>query len=1056
MSWDTTSPVPTDHRVDWAKTGENYQSWTVDEGHKYPAPTATTVTIADLEHDTEYKIRLRTRYYRGEHEGKSWGGPWATDTITVAGTPETPPNTVTRGSDPPEPALPAVPSLINTAVSEGQVLLSWFKPSDDSITGYQILRGPDASNLVVIEDDTGSSSTSYTDTAPPAGQTHTYGVKARNSAGLSPAGTATATVPAAEVLVTARHESAGNTLVSNVGQPTPSGAGAVAGTFGGSNFDQAIRFTTGANPNGYHLTGVQLYLQRVFAGFIPIPMVSIRGDNGGLPGETVIYTLTTSTTITNSFQLLEFTTTDDFALQPNTRYWLHVTASAFPMTTQYSANSDEDMESNVGWEIGDGWYGRSDSPGETTWTEYPNITLRMGIYGHTAPEFLVSNLDSPGENLLFFRETDTDTSKLAQSFSAADNTDGTTAEFDFHGVTVLLELGVFLGSQLADSDILATVHRDNGGQPGDLVHTLTAPATYTVLRDSGPITFSASPGSTLSSGITYWVKFEIATDSTFFTGPTSIYFEFATDNNEVQGPTTNNRWTIGHDSLWSPETLAWTTEVRSIKMSVLGTPRYDTLVSNIDQTFLGAEPTGPDVKAAQSFLTPPGPLGQQYRLNAARFNASSQHPTHAMIDLHADDNGVPGDHLASMTMPGNFAPGDTVVADLTVSAPKNTNLNPGTRHWFVFNNEQLNNPLYLRVTESKAQDSTSLNGWTIGDRRAKKEADQPWSSVAFPIQMELLGTPFIRTDEADGPDLPGAGHNAHKTGAVVTPGIVSTGHLTPGLDKNHGLYGDYWWLDTQWGHSYRIEVKFGASPNTATGGSAWVYFIDGDRRGTCCDSDHNRNDGYTVLHIKHDQNRKYLINVAVFDKLNSGSQNFNGPYTITMTDITGTDKPASNLYHGTLAQATNFAGSSRQYAVDFTTGQNPGGYKLDRVRTHIPNDHSAPVLTLHVNTSSAPGAKACDFRNPTQVQHLVYWEDFPAPIPFLAPDCADVILTANTRYWIVFAGRGYQPVLTDSDDQLTNRSGWFIGNVAATKTASPWSDLADGSTIPVEIWASKR
>ena len=908
------------------------------------------------------------------------------------------------------------------------------------------------------------------------------------------------------------------------------------------------------------------------------------------------------------------------------------------MTAQETASDDEDTESNVNWQIGDDRVFRENGG---TWTTATASSLRMAIHGHAAPAFLVSNLDSPGENLLFFRETDSDTSKLAQSFSAADNTDGTTAEFDFHGVTVLLELGVFLGSQLADSDILATVHRDNGGQPGDLVHTLTAPATYTVLRDSGPITFSASPGSTLSSGITYWVKFEIATDSTFFTGPTSIYFEFATDNNEVQGPTTNNRWTIGHDSLWSPETLAWTTEVRSIKMSVLGTPRYDTLVSNIDQAFLGAEPTGPDVKAAQSFLTPPGPLGQQYRLNAARFNASSQHPTHAMIDLHADDNGVPGDHLASMTMPGDFAPGDTVVADLTVSAPKNTNLNPGTRYWFVFNNEQLNNPLYLRVTESKAQDSTSLNGWTIGDRRAKKEADQPWSSVAFPIQIEVLGSaPFFRTDElapllvsnlgqstgtlisadydertaqafvagpsrvgfdyrfqgirvsasgvstfnqfrmpqvraslhrdgggipgarlhtltmpddfastveyedytlsappgtvlrggarywvvfevldhtlylegtssadedprldawsidnysyikrasggwvrvarvtdvipriiklavlgsplwvtdeADGPDLPGAGHNAHETNGVVMPGIVSTGHLTPGLDYDHGHSGDYWWLDTQWGHSYRIEVKFGASPNTATGGSAWTYFIDGDRRGTCCDSDHNRNDGYTVLHIKHDQNRKYLINVAVFDKLNSGSQNFNGPYTITMTDITGTDKPASNLYHGTLAQATNFAGSRRQYAVDFTTGQNPGGYKLDRVRTHIPNDHSAPVLTLHVNTSSAPGAKACDFRNPTQVQHLVYWEDFPAPIPFLAPDCADVILTANTRYWIVFAGRGYQPVLTDSDDQLTNRSGWFIGNVAATKTASPWSDLADGSTIPVEIWASKR
>ena len=168
------------------------------------------------------------------------------------------------------------------------------------------------------------------------------------------------------------------------------------------------------------------------------------------------------------------------------------------------------------------------------------------------------------------------------------------------------------------------------------------------------------------------MKFEIAADSTFFTGLTRIDFEFATDNNQVQGPTTYNRWTIGHDSLWSPQTLSWATDVNSIKMSVLGAPHYDTLVSNIDQPFLGAEPTGPDVKAAQSFLTPPGPLGQQYRLHRVRINARSQYPTHATIDLHADDDGAPGDHLASMIMPGDFAPGElTHVADLTrQSAPK--------------------------------------------------------------------------------------------------------------------------------------------------------------------------------------------------------------------------------------------------------------------------------------------------------------------------------------------------------------------------------------------------
>ena len=350
VSWDGASPTPTDYRVDWAKSDEDYQSWKVNEGHVYPAPTATAVTIADLEHDTEYKIRMRARYYKGEHEGKSWGGPWASETITVAGEPaETPTPEPTEEEpvedeqgkkesgqrppkdDPPrdDPApedttTPTAPSFINTAVSEGQVLLSWSNPSDDSITGYQILRGPDADSLVVIEDDTGSSSTSYTDTAPPAGQTHTYGVKARNAAGLGPVGTATATVPAAEVLITARHESTGNTLVSNLGQ-TAISIRAVVGTHLNFVNERAMSFTTGNNPYGYHLTNSQLYL-RISAGSTdPIPGVSIRNDNEGVPGQTVLYTMTTTSAITGPYQLITFTTTDDFTLQPNTKYWLYVT-----------------------------------------------------------------------------------------------------------------------------------------------------------------------------------------------------------------------------------------------------------------------------------------------------------------------------------------------------------------------------------------------------------------------------------------------------------------------------------------------------------------------------------------------------------------------------------------------------------------------------------------------------------------------------------------------------------------------------------------------------------
>ena len=1189
VSWDAASPTPTDYRVDWAKSTEGYQSWKVDEGHVYPTPDATTTTITDLSHDTEYKIRMRARYYRGEHEGKSWGGPWATATITVAGEPaETPtpepvkeepvqqpprddpdppagtietltaaddtgqllitwtapaaPNadptdyhvnwaestedypsdTASDGNDHPTTTthtlvgldydtdynvrvrarytdgentdspwngpwtettaqvklpLPMTPNMTGAAVSPAsQVYLFWSEPSNDSITGYQILRGPDADNLAIIEDDTGSSSTSYTDTAPPAGQTHTYAVKARNASGLSDlSNTLTATVPAEreeQVLIVARHEDGERALVSNLEQTVHSD-GVIAGLYLFRTREHAVAFTTGANPFGYHLTSAQLSLKQLPGEDTPTPDVSIRADDAGIPGDTVLYTLTTSTTITSSWNLVTFTTTDNSTLRPNTTYWLYTnTTGTNYMFVRGTESNAEDIGSNADWRIDDDkYYSNHGAP----WARNTDFTLRIAINGHAAPAFLVSNLDSPSEDIRFSRETDTDGAKIAQAFSANNNENGTPAKFDFHGITVLLES--LAPDQLADSDILITVHGDNGGQPGDLVHTLTSPETYTVLRDSGPVTFSAPPGSILSSGITYWVKFEIADDSTFFTGSEGIHFEFATDDNEVQGPTTNNRWTIGHDSLWSPETLAWTTEVRSIKMSVLGAPHYDTLVSNIDQTFLGAEPTGPDVKAAQSFLTPPGPLGQQYRLNAARFNASSLHPTHAMIDLHADDNGAPGNHLASMIMPGNFAPGDTVVADLTVSAPKNTNLNTGTRYWFVFSNEQLNNPLYLRVTESKAQDSTSLDGWTIGDRRAKKEPDQPWSSIAFPIQMELLGTPFIRTNEADGPDLPGSGHNAHKTGAVVIPGIVSTGHLTPGLDYDHGHSGDYWWLETQRGHSYRVEVKFGDNPNNDTGGSAWMSFIDPDHddypyASGCCEADHNRDDGHTFVHFYRptdDWNNRYLINVAAFDKLNTGSSTYNGPYTITMTNITGTREFVSNLYQDSDSR-TNLpaVGAARQYAMFFQTGYHAAGYKLDRIQTFI-TDEGIPQFSLYSTvslTTNTPGDKLCDFRNPSKVQHHVVWSAGTPATTFLASACAEITLmptttpavdvTLPTYYWIVMEGSNYRPSGIDSNEQSAYEPDWRIGDLAVTKTTASWLRVDDSKTIPISVWLSER
>ena len=112
---------------------------------------------------------MRARYHDSDGNVEK-SGPWSeTLEITVMQT-----------------SLPAKPTGLLPGASHDSVLLSWTNPGDDSITGYQVLRGPDANSLTVLTDDTGSKSASYTDSTVSAETTYVYAIRARNAGGLSP------------------------------------------------------------------------------------------------------------------------------------------------------------------------------------------------------------------------------------------------------------------------------------------------------------------------------------------------------------------------------------------------------------------------------------------------------------------------------------------------------------------------------------------------------------------------------------------------------------------------------------------------------------------------------------------------------------------------------------------------------------------------------------------------------------------------------------------------------------------------------------------------------
>ena len=91
--------------------------------------------------------------------------------------------------DTPAAPVPDKPTGLEATESDGQVVLTWDDPGDDSITGYVILRrvrenntGGDFSVLVA---DTGTAALTYTDDTVAGGLTYTYRIKAINEHGTS-------------------------------------------------------------------------------------------------------------------------------------------------------------------------------------------------------------------------------------------------------------------------------------------------------------------------------------------------------------------------------------------------------------------------------------------------------------------------------------------------------------------------------------------------------------------------------------------------------------------------------------------------------------------------------------------------------------------------------------------------------------------------------------------------------------------------------------------------------------------------------------------------------
>ena len=150
ITWDAPSTSPDDYRVTWKKSTTNWPSYkndnTVEGGNAFP--TGTSHTVTGLEEDAAYKVRLRARYH-DTNGNVEQSGPWSDPPLEITVS-STPPKEGQGGSNRGRSTNPpAKPTGLITGRSHANVVLLWNNPGDASITGYQILRGPDADNLAV-------------------------------------------------------------------------------------------------------------------------------------------------------------------------------------------------------------------------------------------------------------------------------------------------------------------------------------------------------------------------------------------------------------------------------------------------------------------------------------------------------------------------------------------------------------------------------------------------------------------------------------------------------------------------------------------------------------------------------------------------------------------------------------------------------------------------------------------------------------------------------------------------------------------------------------------
>ena len=298
-------------------------------------------------------------------------------------------------------------------------------------------------------------------------------------------------VAASAVFITSVQAHSAITPVSNTGLSFGSTTWLV-GTVGGSKFTHTQTFTTGKYTDGYTLSSVELdIVGSTYNNTTDTARVSIyTADSDGKP-DALKYTLTNPSAVSDG--LNTFTAPTGSTLEKETEYVVVVEDAG---TGRFNVrilpdNGESSDDTGAGWAIRDYRWGRSSDAG--AWSSSAE-KLRISVNGVAeAPSILVSNSERADSR-----------SRLATNYPYAQPFDTGSAPNGYTLDGIALD---FKSAPTGSGQVRANVRADSSGDPGDVLHTLTNPASF----DAGRNVFTAPADAELSPSTRYWVFLKYST-----------------------------------------------------------------------------------------------------------------------------------------------------------------------------------------------------------------------------------------------------------------------------------------------------------------------------------------------------------------------------------------------------------------------------------------------------------------------------------------------------------------------------------------------------------------